>query len=275
MKQASRAFFLFGVLALPALAGCDIRVGDNGIDVDMSQGRASDEWVRAYPLAENGSLEIININGQIEATPSAGREVEIRVERTTQGNSDEEAQELLRALEMTEQVSADRIRVEGKIPEGRALRRNAVRLEYRIRVPRGTNVVLRTENGGVRVEDIVGRIEASTTNGGVNAEGISGAIKATAVNGGIRLEMAAVTGDVEVSTTNGGVRIDLPREVRASLDATCVNGAVRVDEDFNLQATESSRNRSVGTLNGGGVRIVASTVNGGVTIDERAPRGSN
>ena len=275
MRQTSRALLLFGLLALPAMTACDVRVGENGIDVDMSQGRASDEWTRTYPLSPNGRIEIVNANGQIEALPASGRDVEVFIERNAQGNSDEEALELLRAIEMREQVSPDSIRIEGRVPEGRGFRRNGIRLRYRIRVPAGASVSLRTENGGIRLEDLNAKIEASTTNGGITGEDVSGGVKATAVNGGIRLDMAAVTSDVEASVTNGGVRLELPADIKANLEASCINGGVRVDDELKLVSSETSRGRTVGTLNGGGVKILATTVNGGVSLSARGQERRN
>ena len=43
-----------GVLCLAILpvasicAGCDVKVGDNGVSVDVTHGRANDEWKRTY-----------------------------------------------------------------------------------------------------------------------------------------------------------------------------------------------------------------------------------
>src|SRR4029079_5516111 len=78
-----------------AVAGCDISVGENGFSVDLAKGKASDEWVRSYALAPRGHLEIVNINGQIDAVPATGSQVEVRVERTARAGSDEDARSLL------------------------------------------------------------------------------------------------------------------------------------------------------------------------------------
>ena len=83
------------------------------------------------------------------------------------------------------------------------------------------------------------------------------------------LDLASIDGDVSASTTNGGVWLDLPSDAKAILEATCVNGSIDVDDRLAVQASESSRRRVVATLNGGGPRISASTVNGGVRIRVR------
>ena len=184
---------------------------------------------------------------------------------------------MLQALKMNEEVAPDRVRIEAQLPgddpdareseQGRILSRNRVTISYRIKVPAGLRLTLSTGNGGVKVEDVTGQIDASTTNGGIDAIDVSGSVKATAVNGGIRVEMRSMTGDVEVAVTNGGIRVELPVGAKATLDATCVNGGISVDDSLGLQTSETSRRRVTGTLNGGGPKLLASTVNGGIRID--------
>ena len=266
----SRLFLPLTLAAALGAGGCDIQVGDNGVSLDLAQGKATDEWVRTYSLPASGRLEIVNANGAIDAEPASGQQVEVRIERVARAGSDEDARKLLQGLQMDEQVSKDRVRIEARLPEASGFRRRSgITLRYHVRVPAGLAASFETANGGIRLSDLNARIEATTTNGGITAERMSGAVKATAVNGGIRVEMASVTGDVEVSITNGGIRLELPIDTRATLDASCVNGGVRVDDDLKMQASEVSRRRVAGTLNGGGPKIVASTVNGGINISAR------
>jgi hypothetical protein len=252
------------------LSACDIQVGDNGVSVDLAQGRMRDEWRRTYTISPGGRLEIVNQTGRIEVEPASGTMVEVLVERSVQGGSDEESRAILDKLQMGEEVSPARVKIEMTPPtetDGRLFSRRGVLLRYRVRVPEGLTLVLRNGDGPIRVEGVKGRFDAATTNGGITAEDISGSIKAVSVNGGVQIEMAAVTGDIEAAATNGGVRLQLPRDTKATLDATSVNGGVTVDDDLGLQATETSRERVTGMLHGGGSKIVASTVNGGVRIN--------
>ena len=59
------------------------------------------------------------------------------------------------------------------------------------------------------------------------------------------------------------------RSARATLEASSINGGINLDKDLPVQTSEMSRQRMAGTLNGGGPRIVATTVNGGVRIGAR------
>jgi hypothetical protein len=59
-------------------------------------------------------------------------------------------------------------------------------------------------------------------------------------------------------------------DVKADLDASCVNGGISIDDQFKMSATgEESRRRIAGSLNGGGPRVSVETVNGGIRIRAR------
>jgi hypothetical protein len=95
-------------------AGCDVQVGEKGFSLDIAEGKARDEWVRTYTLPAGGTLEIVNVNGQIEASDTSGRQVEVRAEREVRNHSSEAAGEVLRKLQMREDVSEDRVRIEAQ-----------------------------------------------------------------------------------------------------------------------------------------------------------------
>jgi DUF4097 and DUF4098 domain-containing protein YvlB len=134
---------------------------------------------------------------------------------------------------------------------------------------------LKTQNGEVRLENINGaRIEVTTTNGGITGRGVSGAVEAQTVNGGISMELASVTGDSRMTTVNGGVRVTVAPGVNANLEATVVNGAIQVQDGFQLTADEQSRQRVAGRIGTGGPRLVVQTTNGGIRLGSRGAPGS-
>lgn len=253
------------VAMMPALTACDVRVGDKGVSVGIMEGTASDEWTRSYAIAPGGQVEVLNGNGAIEVFPSAGPEVEIRALREARSRSDEAAREMLKQMTVAEDVAPDRVRVETKQPrEGGFLER--VRVTYRVSVPPGLSVSVRSERGGVRLENVEGRFTAASTNGTINGRGVSGAVDASTVNGAIAIELAEVTGDTRLTTVNGGVRLDIGPGVNAMLEASAVNGGVVIREGFPIETTERERLRVAGRINDGGPTIVVQTTNGGIVL---------
>jgi hypothetical protein len=276
-----RPFHLAILGAAFLLSACDVRVGEGGFSLGMARGRATDEWTRTYTVAPGGQLEIVNTNGLIELSPAMGPEVEVRASREVRANSDEAAREDLQKLQILEEIAPDRVKVETRT-NGRTgfMHGPRVTVEYRVRVPAGLRVSVKTENGGVRIENVDGRFVAATTNGGVTARGISGALEATSVNGGIQLDLASVTGDVRAVTVNGGVRLELPSDVKAEIEAGTVNGGVSIDDRFDFSGDRDGTSgvpggpkRLSGKINGGGHKISVHTTNGGVRVAARgAPR---
>jgi hypothetical protein len=282
MYKTARVVARAGVTLLTAavLAGCDIAVtGDGGFHFDVAAGKAQDEWTRTYEVAAGGRLEIINVNGRVTAEASDGAAVEIRAERIAKAATDESARSLLERIEMREEVSDARVRVEVRPPRFNGPSGHEVR--WTIRVPRTLAVDLRTVNGGVHLVGLEGSIRARTTNGGIVGRAIGAAVVDAAVtNGGVAIELARPVnaGTYELEAVNGGVSLTLPGESKADIAARCLNGGISVAGlDLDVQEGDRTRGgrasgsltfrrRLSGQLNGGGARVSMEAVNGGVRI---------
>ncbi len=265
-RNLARALMVAG-LAFGATA-CDVSVdGKGGFSFDVASGRAQDEWVRSYDIADGGRLEIININGRITAEAGDGPATEVRAERIARGTSDEAAREVLSKLDMREEASSSRVRIEVRAPRQSGI--GGHELRWTIKVPKGVNVDLRTVNGGVRLTGLQGEIRARATNGGVSGTSLTASLlDASVTNGGIDIELVSLpsTGTFDVKSVNGGISLSLPSDARADVTARCVNGGISVSGlELQLEG-EQSRRRVAGKLNGGGARVTVETTNGGVRI---------
>jgi hypothetical protein len=267
-----------------ALAGCDIAVnGDGGFNFDLAAGKAQDTWTRSYPLGKDGRLEIININGRITAEATDGTSVEVVAERTAKSSTDDSAKELLKQIEMREEVGEARVRVEVRAPRMHGGSGHEIR--WTLKVPRGVAVDLRTINGGVKMNALEGEVRARTTNGGITGNALNAtALDASTTNGGVEIELsrAVSTGSFELQAVNGGVSLTMPGDSKADFAAKCVNGGITLDgldlkvsgesmsnpNEFeqHLEGAKKFRRRLDGQLNGGGARVSLDTVNGGVKI---------
>jgi hypothetical protein len=252
-----------------ALAACDIAVdGHGGFDFGLAAGKAQDQWTRNYKVAAGARLELINVNGRINAEPTDGSEIELTAERTAKAASDEAAKDLLGRIEMREEAGADRVRVEVRPP--RISGPSGHEFKWTVKVPRGVSVDLRTVNGGVHIKGLDAEVRARSTNGGVTATALSAtSLDAAVTNGGVEIELArAVTsGTFDIEAVNGGVSIMLPEDSKADISGRCVNGGISVSQRFPLETVgEQSRRRVDAKLNGGGAKISLETVNGGVRI---------
>ena len=255
-----------------AIAACDIKVGENGVSVDVASGKASDEWTRTYTLPKGGRLEIINVNGVIEAFPAKGSQVEVVARREVRTRTDEEAKARLARAEMIEDVGPDHVRIQMKPGEPNASfgPHGRVNIVYRVGVPPGLATTFRTENGAVRIENLEGRITAASTNGPIVGRGLSGTVDASTVNGGIEIGMRALSGDSKIVTVNGPATLIVAPDLDAELDAAAVNGGVTTQDGLPLTTSDRTGRRVAGRLNDGGPRITVQTTNGGVRVGMNA-----
>jgi DUF4097 and DUF4098 domain-containing protein YvlB len=261
------------LLALAAIA-CDIKVGEKGgFSIEPTQGKANDEWVRSYALPKGGRLEIVNTYGNIDAFAATGDAVEVTAEREFRLGNPEIAQAELKKIMMIEEVAPDRVRVQSPTGLGEAegpLHGATLGVNYKVGIPPGLIVLLKTEYGHIKVENIHGQLTTATTNGGLTLKDVSGPLDAGTVNGGVTATLTAVTGDVKLAAVNGGVRLGIPTTADAEIEATAVNGGVSLDDGLGVVTTQKERQRVVGRLNKGGPKITAQVVNGGVRMTSGA-----
>lgn len=253
-----------------AASACDVKVGEKGLSFDVAEGKATDEWTRTYTLAPKGRLEVINIHGAIEAYPAKGTQVEIVAQRDARASTNEEAQEVLKTRTLDEEVTPTLVRVRNPPPQPGV--RRFVRVQFRVGIPEGLDVLLRTENGPVLVENVKSRLTVSTSNNGITIRGLSTAADLQTVNGGVTLVIASMDGDVKINAVNGAIRIEMPSTISADLEAHTVNGGIDIDSAMTFQASQKEPQLVVGRFNNGGPRISAQMVNGGIRISAPANR---
>ena len=262
--QAKRSLTLGGRLALVVLASLSLAACDVVVSSMNMSGKAQDTWSRTYPIAPNGRIELINTNGQIEVLATAGQQIEVQAERIARANTDEAAKEVLKDIQIKEDVSGDVVRLETVLPRGGGMRRGG-EVRYFLKVPASISVQVHNTNGQVRVDGVKGAVTAETTNGGVRGQNLSGDVDASTTNGGVEIEMLSVGANgVKADTTNGGITLVVPENVKAQFKATTRNGGISLT-GLTVDG-ESSRTRVEGTINGGGPSISLGTTNGGIRV---------
>ncbi|HEY6229626.1 MAG TPA: DUF4097 family beta strand repeat-containing protein [Pyrinomonadaceae bacterium] len=140
-------------------------------------------------------------------------------------------------------------------------------VSYELFVPRRSNLSLKTNNGGISIADVTGRLEFSALNGGISLKRVGGSVKGGTTNGGLSVELAGDRWDgeaMDVSTTNGGVSLSIPQNYSARLETGTVNGHLSIDFPVTVQGN-ITRELAV-NLGAGGPTIRAMTTNGGVRI---------
>ncbi len=244
--------------ATAALTACNINISN------QAEGRS--EWKKSYTLAAGGSLEIKNTNGVIEVDPSDGDTVEVTAERIAKAMTEADAKKAAEDMAIKETVSAGSILLDGRTNNNGIMLGGNREIKFHVRAPKGASVTLSTTNGALTVRDITGEVRLDTTNGRIKATNLAGTTRAETVNGEVDLDFAALgSGGVTVETVNGAVGVALPKTAKARVNVKVTNGGIAAD-DLSLNASEQSKRRLSGDLNGGGPEIRIDTVNGGVRL---------
>jgi hypothetical protein len=220
------------------------------------------ELRRATLPLVNGQVNVSAKNGGIEVIGEERQDIALEARVIAQDSDRDAALSLAREVKI---VTTDTIHAEG--PQMWGLSRRSWYVNFSLRVPRHVAAQLRTVNGGIRLTNVVGVIDAETTNGGLTLDDLAGDVHATTTNGGldVRLDGNQWRGaGLVAKSTNGGVSVKAPDHYSAHLVAETVNGGISIGFPITVQG---KINHHVDTNIGqGGATIHFQTVNGGVSV---------
>ncbi len=223
--------------------------------------------IREQTLAPTGGTIIIDgrQNGGVSVKGWDQNQVLVRARVQTGAPTAEEAATLASLVRL--ETGGGKIFASG--PESR--QNYNWHVSYEVFVPRRTDLSLETQNGGISVAEVSGRIEFSAMNGGVVLRKVGGTVRGSTTNGGLVVELDGDRWDgetLDVSTTNGGVVMSVPENYSAYLQTGTVNGSISVDFPVTIQGRITKELAL--NLGSGGATIKAMTTNGGVRIKRMA-----
>ena len=235
-----------------------------------AQGQATFEW--RGTLQPEQTLEIRNIQGNIQAVPATGSEVEISVQIT--GTRPDP-----RSIHIHVEVSDGGVLActiyEGishpnyctpEITPSLSLQNSDIKVQYFLKVPEAVKLVAKTVNGRVTAELPLSRIKAETVNGRITVA-TQMPVEANLVNGSIDATLAGTgwSGTRRFQAVNGSIDVEVQADCNASVDASLVWGAVTTE--FPLQILRFIVGTTIkGDINQGGPLLAMETVNGSIHL---------
>jgi hypothetical protein len=261
------------MLAVLALAGCDVKVGDKGMSLDVARETVNKEWSRSYPLP-SGRFELsLTGGGVIEVTGTDGSQLDVRIVQEATAMTKDAVREALDAVSVEDTASADHVSIEVRAKSG-GMARGRVSTRATVRLPRGLMTTINARDGEIRLDNVDGTSTVALTNGTISGHGLAGGLTASVANGRLVLDLARVTGPVALTARNGNINLGIATDARANVEAAVVNGRITVDSALPLVSDtprdDSNRrgpvslNQLAGRLNGGGPRIEVQATNGAV-----------
>ncbi|MDR2281736.1 MAG: DUF4097 domain-containing protein [Sphingobacterium sp.] len=125
------------------------------------------------------------------------------------------------------------------------------------------NVVLSTSGGSINLDKVSGKIKVSTSGGSIQGKNIDGAIQGHTSGGSITMNMHRVSDEIALSTSGGSVRLNVPQ---GKYDIDLKGSRVELPSSGNFSGT-SKKTFAQGTINGGGIKVSASTSGGSVSLN--------
>ncbi len=241
---------------------------------------------KTFPVSGAGLLRVETQGGAIQVDPAGGSAVKVVLRQKIRADTDAEADELLKKLELTLEQNGNDVTVISKYPSksGFSWNGNPVRVDIVVQVPAAFAAQLKTSGGNITVGDLTGKLDARTSGGSIKLGNLGGTVEARTSGGNIALGSAAaavnldtsggniavgrVAGPARLETSGGDIRIDA---ASGSLQARTSGGSIRAALVGPLTADSS-----LGT-SGGNVRVTvdpkaafrldASTSGGSVDAD--------
>jgi DUF4097 and DUF4098 domain-containing protein YvlB len=246
-------------------------------------------------------IRLTTFDGGIELQGSERDEVVVQIEKRGPTT------EAVEALQVTAAQEGNRIEVEVKQPRSESFGfGSSPSARLIVSLPRRANVVARTGDGSIRVDDLSGRLELrsgdgsirvanasgdlrlhtgdgsitveraegtldlDTGDGGVNVSGKLSGVKMHTGDGSIvyRAESGSVMSDAwDITTGDGGISLYLPEDFDAELDARTGDGSIANDLTIADADSGGEHRRALkGRLGSGGKTLRLRTGDGGIRL---------
>jgi hypothetical protein len=239
-------------------------------------------------------LVIDNITGFIEVTASTGGSVEMDIEKTLSGWSEDRLALARKEISLTTTQEGGLVRVLVDGPFRCHCSDNSVsfhghqvydfKYNFKVRVPRDVKLELRTVNDShITVEGTAGDYMISNVNGPIEMKEVEGSGTVHTVNGGVKVLYARnPTGATSFKSVNGSLDISFRTGLNADVKMKTMNGGLYTDFDIstlpiasspaeyrNGKFVWSSRRMTGVRIGRGGPELQFETLNGDVMIKNR------
>jgi hypothetical protein len=198
---------------------------------------------RTFPAAKR--IDVDNLDGSVTVVGSDSHDIKVEIHKTIRARSPEKVQESKREvrLDMTQQDDDLRLYVDGpfrcKCQDGSINYRGSrfygyeVSFDFTLRVPRETNLRLRTVNrGDIRVQDIDGVFDVENINGGLDLVDVAASGHAYALNRPVHASFRRnPTGASDFGSLNGDVEVAFLPGLAADVWLKTFNGSAYTDFD--------------------------------------------
>lgn len=219
-----------------------------------------DEFHKTYPVDQNVTVSLSNVNGSVEITAWDRNEVQLDAVKTA------DSQQKLQEAEIRVNATQNHVAIETHYPEH--TNNNPASVEYQLHVPRSARLQkIDLVNGRLDIDGVKGSVEGASVNGNVTGHGLTGDVELSTVNGSVSSELIDMRNAhrVKLSSVNGHVELAMPKDANAHLTASTVSGSISSDFQLPIHKGWVGSNLDT-TLGSGAAQVELSDVNGSIKI---------
>lgn len=274
MRRRDRSGYTVAVMLAAAMAGTALHAQGTTSDDAKWLDECRNHWggVREPQLCDlrvariaryTGPLRVDGgRNGGVEVIGWDGDSVVVHTLVVARATTENDARDL--AGQVTIVTTNGSIHAEGPANEHHA----SWSANFRVYVPRHSDLSLATVNGPVSVQGVTARIDMHAINGPVSLDHVGGDVHASAENGPLEIALVGSRWDgagLDAETRNGPVELTMPEHYAAHLETGTVNGPMDIGFPVTVQGSVNMHRLSL-DIGGGGPVVRVVTTNGPVTV---------
>jgi len=210
-----QAFFL-GVLVLAA-TGCVIHTSGCWPQVKAERVVELD-----HPLEAGSTLAVSTASGSIDVEGQEVQGVHVVATITARAGTEEEAQELAEQVEIGFAQNSGKLEIKAERPKQES--RQSISISYRIVAPRQTHIQCNSASGSLRIDNLIGDIDAHAASGSVRAADIQGSVRLRSASGSVRGQHIQ-NGDAHLSSASGSIELSDASGI-GTCDLSAASGSV-------------------------------------------------
>ena len=239
---------------------------------------AAQDFQKSYNLGEGGSVEIVNVSGDINLTGYDGSAVVVTAHKEGRDRD---------MVEIEDESTQGRVQLRARYPNNCNCDAS---VRFEVRVPRSANLTygkISTASGNLKAEGFSGRVQMATASGDVSLRGVGGDIHASSASGTVRVAEAtgrvnasSASGDVEVeltrvdgagdmrfSSASGDVNVRMPTNIDARVSLSTVSGDIETNFPIEVKRSQyGPGSRAEGQLGNGARTLKISSASGNVSL---------
>ena len=258
---------------------------------------AAETWEQSFAVSGEPALALRTSDGNVEVATWSKKTIGIRVVSTGWHLGSQR-------VRVDARQTGDRVDVEVRLPSWGISINFSHALRIEVMMPARATLDVHTGDGAVTVQPLAGTIRIHTGDGSIAVSGLKGEISletsdghisATGLDGRVRvhsgdgrlqvsgrfdgLELTSGDGSIEaraepgskltaewlVRTGDGRIHLDVPRDLKADLDAHTGDGGITLDLPVQITG-RVTHSTVVGSMNGGGPPITIRSGDGSITI---------